>query len=92
MNNYIAININTLFTVNRQNVLWKSVSPFLQVSVKPGQLVAVHQVLGVAEVWQWISVVAQVRQSVRMVVSTFHHGVQQGVLSISCWVGPVGSI
>lgn len=47
----------------------------LQVGVKPGQLVAVHQVLGVAEVWQWISVVTQVGQSVSMVVSTLHHGV-----------------
>lgn len=47
----------------------------LQVGVKPGQLVAVHQVLGVAEVWQWISVVTQVGQGISMVVSTFHHGV-----------------
>lgn len=36
------------------------ISPSLQVGVKPGQLVAVHQVLGVAEVWQRVSVVAQV--------------------------------
>lgn len=69
-----------------------SISPILQVGVKPGQLVAVHQVLGVAEVWQWVSVVAQVRQSVSMVVSTFHHGIQQGVLAVSCRVSPVGSV
>ena len=66
--------------------------PILQVGVKPGQLVAVHQVLGVAKVWQWISVVSQVGQSVSMVVSTLHHGVQKGVLAIGCWVGPVGGI
>lgn len=68
------------------------VLPILQVGVKPGQLVAVHQVLGVAEVWQWISVVAQVGQSVSMVVGTLHHGVQEGVLAVGGRVGPVGSI
>lgn len=62
--------------------LWNSVLPILQVGIKPGQLVAVHQVLGVAKVWQWISVVAQVGQSVSMVVSAFHHGVQKAVLAI----------
>lgn len=66
--------------------------PILQVGVKPGQLVAVHQFLGVAKVWQRISVVTQVRQRVSVVVSTFHHGVQQGVLSVSCWVGPIRSV
>lgn len=50
--------------------------PILQVGVKPGQLVAVHQVLGVAEVRQRVGVVAQVGQSVGMVVGAFHHGVQ----------------
>ncbi|TNN85820.1 hypothetical protein EYF80_004067 [Liparis tanakae] len=59
-----------------------------EVCVKPGQLVAVHQVLGVAEVWQWVSVVAQVGQIVSMVVGTFHHGVQKRVLAIGRWVGP----
>lgn len=72
-------------------MLW-CVLPILQVSVKPGQLVAVHQVLGMAKIWQRISVVPQVRQRVTMVISTFHHWVQQGVLAISCWVGPVCTI
>lgn len=74
------------------SVLWKTVSPILQVGVKPGQLVAVHQVLGVAEVWQWIGVVAQIGQSVGMIISTFHHGIQQGVLAVGWRVGPVCSI
>lgn len=51
------------------------VLPILQVGVKPGQLVTVHQILAVAKVWQWISVVAQVRQGVGVVVCAFHHRV-----------------
>lgn len=47
----------------------------LQVGVKPGQLVAVHEFLGMAKVWQRISMVTQIGQRVSMVVCTFHHGV-----------------
>lgn len=79
-------------TTTNLNCWARSPSPILQVGIKPGQLVAVHQVLGMAKVGQRISVVAQVRQSISMVVGTFHHRVQQGVLAISCWVGAVGSI
>lgn len=94
--NNISINqsINPCLAIGASTLplLWESDLPILQVGVKPGQLVAVHQVLGVAKVWQWISVVAQVRQSVSMVVCTLHHRVQKGVLAVGCWVGPVGSI
>lgn len=92
--NSLSINQCIAFYITYCNYgfLWKSVLPILQVGVKPGQLVAVHQVLGVAKVWQRISVVAQVRQSVSMVVGAFHHGVQKRVLAVGCWVGPVGSI
>lgn len=76
----------------KKKVFRGRISPILQVGVKPGQLVAVHQVLGVAEVWQRVSVVAQVGQSVGVVVGTFHHGVQQGVLAVGRGVGPVGSV
>ena len=71
--------------------VWSS-SPILQVGVEPGQLAAVHQVLGVAQVGQRVGVVAQVGQGVSVIVGSLHHGVQQRVLAVGGRVRPVGSV